>query len=137
MVFSSILLIILSVLIICIFKVCWYLTFSKSADYLHFQILLIFNISKVSWFVTFPKSIVCQDLHSLLHYFGYKKILGLIIGNKKQSLEARADAFSRLKRKLFFSFCFLVLLFKVYKKVVEFSLTQRKIFWILVFSIRM
>ena len=27
---------------------CWYLTFSKSADYLHFQILLIFNISKVS-----------------------------------------------------------------------------------------
>jgi hypothetical protein len=67
------------------------------ADYLHFQILLIFNISKVSWFVTFPKSIVCQDLYSLLHYFGYKKILGLIIGNKKQSLEARADAFSRLK----------------------------------------
>ena len=34
-----------------------------------------------------------------LHYFGYKKILGLIIGNnKKRSLEARADAFSRLKK---------------------------------------
>ena len=36
------------------------------------------------------------------------------------------------------SFCFLVPppLFKVYKKVVKFSFTQQKIFWVLVFSIR-
>ena len=38
------------------------------------------------------------------------------------------------KRKLFFSFCFLVPPVKVYKKVVKFSFTQQKIFWVLVFS---
>ena len=31
-------------LIICVFKFCWYLTFSKSADYLHFQSQLVIYI---------------------------------------------------------------------------------------------
>ena len=38
------------------------------------------------------------------------------------------------KENFFFSFCFLVPPVKVYKKVVKFSFTQQKIFW--VFSIR-
>ena len=63
----------------------WLFKFSKSADFQHFQSLLL--------------ALVCQDLYSLLHYFGYKKIKGLIIG-KKHSLEVRADAFSPLKRLL-------------------------------------
>ena len=44
------------------------------------------------------------------------------------------DFFIHLKKKTFFSPS--VLLFKVYKKVLKFSLTQQKIFWVLVFSIR-
>ena len=34
----------------------------------------------------------------------------------------------------FFSFCFLVPPVKVYKKVIKFSFTKQKIFWVLVFS---
>ena len=39
-----------------------------------------------------------------------------------------------LKRKLFFSFCFLVAPIKVYKKVIKFSFKQQKEIWVLVFS---
>ena len=38
------------------------------------------------------------------------------------------------KENFLFSFCFLVPPVKVYKKVVKFSFTQQKIFWVLVFS---
>ena len=42
-----------------------------------------------------------------------------------------------LKKKTIFSpSVFMSPLFKVYKKVVEFSFTQQKIFWVLVFSFR-
>ena len=44
-------------------------------------------------------ALVCQDFCSLVYYLGYEKILGLRGDRtKKQSLEARADAFSRLKK---------------------------------------
>ena len=63
----------------------WLFKFSNSADCLHFQSLLL--------------ALVCQDFYSLLHYLGYEKILGLRRDKEgqKRSLEARADAFSRLK----------------------------------------
>ena len=40
-----------------------------------------------------------------------------------------------LKKKSFFSFCYLVPPIQSVKKVVEFSFTQQKTFWVLVFSI--
>ena len=46
------------------------------------------------------------------------------------------DFFIHLKKENFFLLVFLSPLFKMYKNVVKFSFTQQKMFWVLVFSIR-
>ena len=57
------------------------------------------------------------------------------LNTKTQFLKTTFDFCIHFKKEnIFFSFCFLVPLVKVYKKVAKFSFTQQKMFQILVFS---
>ena len=57
------------------------------------------------------------------------------LNTKTQFFKINVTFVYTLKKKTsFFSFCCLVPLVKVYKKVAKFSFTQQKMFWILVFS---
>ena len=88
--------------------------------------------------------IVCQNLIGLYSWISYfflvfidqsiasTKIKYIKLKTKTQILFLITFDFCiHFKEKTFFSFCFLV---KVYKKVVKFSFKRQKIFWVLVFG---